>query len=301
MDNVPHRLGPWRGTGITEQTIMKGWYPDPDGTPGRYRFFDGATWSAATTDDPRTPPPLTADERHNRRAVRGLAVIAAVTVVGLLIIWGATRTITGSLSPLGEGATRPAAEDAATPGRSLPPGDPCRGGSPTTRAQHPADDRVHGGNLSFPAAPGFAQATPEGRLTFAWDTSQQTFTVDQDPAWVAQLAVGQVRAADGFGPGAQGAAERVLRCVLASDLYRPYDASAALTGSAPRTVSGSDGWRVAAQVLVGADGLAVPGDRVTVVVVPDGENWGLFLSAVPIGNESLAAAARAAADGLAAS
>ncbi|MFC7620487.1 DUF2510 domain-containing protein [Microlunatus sp. GCM10028923] len=34
-----------------------GWYPDPDGTSGRYRYWDGQSWSATTTTDPRTDPP----------------------------------------------------------------------------------------------------------------------------------------------------------------------------------------------------------------------------------------------------
>lgn len=34
-----------------------GWFPDPDGTPGRYRYWDGDSWSPVTTDDPRTDHP----------------------------------------------------------------------------------------------------------------------------------------------------------------------------------------------------------------------------------------------------
>ena len=35
-----------------------GWYPDPAGTPGRYRYWDGQAWSETTTTDPAaTPPP----------------------------------------------------------------------------------------------------------------------------------------------------------------------------------------------------------------------------------------------------
>ena len=34
-----------------------GWYPDPAGVPGRYRYWDGSQWSTVTTDDPRRPSP----------------------------------------------------------------------------------------------------------------------------------------------------------------------------------------------------------------------------------------------------
>ena len=31
---------------------LTGWYPDPGGAADRYRYWDGTTWSATTTDDP---------------------------------------------------------------------------------------------------------------------------------------------------------------------------------------------------------------------------------------------------------
>jgi hypothetical protein len=34
-------------------------------------------------------------------------------------------------------------------------------------------------------------------------------------------------------------------------------------------------------------GLTFAGDQVTVIVVPDGSDWGLFFGAVPIGDQAL--------------
>src|SRR5918995_5696586 len=34
-----------------------GWYPDPAGVPGRYRYWDGSQWSTVITEDPRGPGP----------------------------------------------------------------------------------------------------------------------------------------------------------------------------------------------------------------------------------------------------
>ncbi|MGI8457808.1 MAG: DUF2510 domain-containing protein [Propionibacteriaceae bacterium] len=34
-----------------------GWYPDPGGQPKTFRYWDGKVWSAATTQNPNTPPP----------------------------------------------------------------------------------------------------------------------------------------------------------------------------------------------------------------------------------------------------
>ncbi|MBA8796198.1 hypothetical protein FHX74_003851 [Friedmanniella endophytica] len=34
-----------------------GWYPDPGGQPGLYRYWDGKAWSAGTSTNPASPPP----------------------------------------------------------------------------------------------------------------------------------------------------------------------------------------------------------------------------------------------------
>ena len=34
-----------------------GWYPDPAGAPGRYRWWDGARWTQAIGESPKAPPP----------------------------------------------------------------------------------------------------------------------------------------------------------------------------------------------------------------------------------------------------
>lgn len=38
-------------------SAQAGWYPDPGGGPGLYRYWDGRAWSAATTAHPGAPPP----------------------------------------------------------------------------------------------------------------------------------------------------------------------------------------------------------------------------------------------------
>jgi len=35
----------------------QGWYPDPGGEPGMYRYFDGAAWSEALSPTPLPGPP----------------------------------------------------------------------------------------------------------------------------------------------------------------------------------------------------------------------------------------------------
>ena len=63
---------------------MQGWYPDPAGAPGRFRYWDGTTWSTVDHDQPgrsataRTPSAgspaaptaatRVADRRNSRRS-----------------------------------------------------------------------------------------------------------------------------------------------------------------------------------------------------------------------------------------
>jgi hypothetical protein len=49
---VPHRL-----EGVTGAP-RPGWYPDPAGAPGLYRWWDGGNWAQVTSDSAQAPPPL---------------------------------------------------------------------------------------------------------------------------------------------------------------------------------------------------------------------------------------------------
>ena len=83
-----------------------GWYPDPAGTPGGYRFWDGTTWSAevrggpaapdgpSTTPNPGTPtppnpgtptPPGPSGRRPLVIAVLGL-LLALALIVGAVVL-----------------------------------------------------------------------------------------------------------------------------------------------------------------------------------------------------------------------
>ncbi len=284
---------------------MEGWYPDPAGTPGLYRYWDGATWSAVTTADPRQPPPTAGSDapRPPTGRVRPALLVGVLLVVAIVIVAVAlgvrarplqpntdpppTSTVTGwdDSSP----TPTPGAPTPPVSGGPPPPLVPCPQAASPGRAEHPVDDRVYGGNLSFPRVDSFAAEVPEPRLSFASDVTQQYQPVNNNPGWIAQLAVGRLAGADGFVHGPRNTAESVLNCIVTSSLYELEDhAIRRDLRSAAITVSGRPGWLVEANISVAKAGLPFDGDHVIVVVVGDGNDFGLFFGAVPIGNEDLA-------------
>ena len=82
-------------------------------------------------------------------------------------------------------------------------------------------------------------------------------------------------------------AESLVQCLVTGSMYQPYDPTRSDRRSEATTVSGRPGWLVEVEVSVAEPGLPFPGDRVVAVVVPDGDNWGFFFGAVPIGDVGL--------------
>jgi hypothetical protein len=80
-----------------------GWYPDPAGATGLYRWWDGTQWAEVTSDSPQAPPPIpiptkaAAEGFETRRHTSSLRVAAALGLgfalfvsasIGLgLVIW----------------------------------------------------------------------------------------------------------------------------------------------------------------------------------------------------------------------
>ena len=292
---------------------LTGWYPDPGGAPGRYRYWDGTQWSTETTDDPRQPPPRPATP--SRRRLPAFWIVAAVAALALLaIIAVGVITVLRGIAPIttpqdppptvvgGDDSSptpTPTPTPTPSPSRSASPSPstgspaplvPCPLGIPNLRAAHPVDYRVYVGNLSFLAEPTFQTAADEERLNFAWDVTQQKLPVSSQPAWIAQLAVGQLRGSDGFVNDPRNTAESVVQCAISGDLYSPFAPTRTDRRSEAIIIDGREGWLIESDITVTAPGLAFPGDRTIFIVVRDGENWGMFFGAVPIGDAGLDAA-----------
>jgi len=169
------------------------------------------------------------------------------------------------------------------------------------RAPHPIDGRVYGGNLSFEAQPAFEGAVIEQRFTFAYDVLQQQVMVSQNPPWIAQLAVGQLRAKDGFVNDPRNTVESLAQCVVTGNMYRPYLPTRTDIRSESLSINGRSGWLIDSEITVDRPDLQVKGDHVIFLVVRDRKDWGFFFGAVPIGNARLDAVLATTIRGLRAS
>src|SRR6476620_4654922 len=134
-----------------------GWYPDPGGQPGMFRYWDGRSWSAALSPTPAAapprsaaagrPPPTTSARtapgqppgRPPRRQrgwgwLVGLAaIVIALVVITVLVVQRVLPNVVNPVVPGGQ----PSAEVCPKPDNGTP--DP-----------QPGDGRVHAGTLSYP-------------------------------------------------------------------------------------------------------------------------------------------------------
>jgi Protein of unknown function (DUF2510) len=300
-----------------------GWYPDPAGTPGSFRYWDGSQWSTVTADLPHRPqpgkgastPPSESGSPAGPSRKRRLAVIIGVfavvltTVVAATVFAGGLRQVVSTSAP----TSTPSGLDDSSPTPTATPTTSasatptpkalvrCPRGDPILRAAHPIDGRVHGGNLSFEEQPTFESAAIETRFSFAYDVLQQSVVVSQNPPWIAQLAVGQLRGKDGFVNDPRNTVESLAQCVITGNMYNPYLPTRTDIRSESLSIDGRSGWLIDTEITVDRPDLQVKGDHVIFLVVRDGENWGFFFGAVPLGNAQLDTVLAATIHGLRAS
>ena len=282
-----------------------GWYPDPGGRPGQFRFWDGRVWSAATTADPRTPPrvpsppvppaapgalpyappPPTARRRSAVPWLIGAVALAVVLVVVAVLVLR-------SVGPVGPG---PGPAPNPTTGT-----DVCPDAVPETATPPPVQtgDRVRSGALSYARLPApFSPPRWDSRVPFGRDVQSQDATVEQDAQgrqiWVAAVLVARLLAGDGFFGPEQGA-KVVAECVTGK-FYGNADVDRTDSRNEATTVDGRSAWLIEAHLSFSLPDVETTGETMTIVVVETvtGEA-GLFYASIPDTSPQFTAAARAA-------
>ena len=292
-----------------------GWYPDPGGGQGLFRYWDGRAWSAAISPNPSAPPPSQGlvgggtpqqggqpygqsgaygqpahgqvygsnayanyQELRKRKSPIGWWIAgAALLIIIIVVAVLAIRAVTGGdTGTTGGGSAAQPSQDACPPQSTA---------SPDAPVSHPADGRVHGGPVSYPQlGPPWSAPQPESRVPFGSDVQSQVVGVEtnydgQGSNWVASILVGELQAGDGFFTPEQGS-QIVVKCILGS-FYGNNPVKSNIKVNEKVTIDDHEGWLVESQLTFDIEGLETKGELLIVAIVSAGNRSGLYYASIP--------------------
>lgn len=259
-----------------------GWYLDPTGVPGQYRYWTGSSWSSQGTTTPGSAPTGPQDPSpRNRWAIGVLLVVVIIAVAiwrtsspGSLEAGGAqdTNSATPTVSAWDEAATS-SAHEVACPEPGTADGGSARAG------------RMRSGNISVPTIAGWADPA-SFYVSGLNDTIAQVRPVTQN--WRADSVVGTTLRQ--HFPTPQRAARALSECFVTPDNYPEMTENQTLV-TEPVTVDGHAGYWVRTKVSVSGQGPTITGDVIDVVAIDTGNplTLGVYLAAAPIGNATIQA------------
>ncbi len=266
-----------------------GWYPDPGGLSGMFRFWDGQNWSAALSATPQAAPPpspapaprtavpptanstygaLTGARRTRRSGwMLGLIVVLVALVVVMALV--VNRVTNDPGSPTGPGGTPTTAV--------------CPPQRQETPSPQPSDGRVHGGRLSYPlfGAP-WSPPVAEYGIPFGRAVLRQSVVIERAGVqeWLAAVLIGQLTAGDGFFSPKDGAAI-VVRCVTGT-FYGGSEVTRDDRANRAMTVDGHDAWLIESELGFDVPGIRAKHELLIVVIVDTGDGAaGLFYASIP--------------------
>ncbi len=292
-----------------------GWYPDPGGGQGLFRYWDGKAWSAAISPNPSAPPPSQGlvggvtqqqdDQPYGQSAygqsaygqVHGSSAYAnyqelekkkspigwwiagaALVIVIIVVAVMAIRAVTGGdTGTTGGGPVGQPSQDFCPPENTA---------SPDAPVSHPADGRVHGGPVSYPmlGAPWGPPQGPPNPVPFGTDVRTQ-MVLDQlnydgqGTNWVASILVAELQAGDGFFTPEQGA-QIVVKCILGA-FYGNHPLDSDMKVNEKTTIDGHDAWLVESQLTFDIPKLEAKGEYLIVAIVSAGNRSGLYYATIP--------------------
>lgn len=278
---------------------MPGWYPDPAGSQGRFRYWNGSAWSNETTANPADPAPGNGGGSRDpaspgSRSKTPLLIGGAVIVVALLIVaW----FIFGNNGPGGGfGGNVPEDTNSAAPTvsgwdeTSKPTPPPTDNAStiacPVTLndddTSQGSDGRIHGGGISVEKISGWSNSGMY--LQWVSDLHSQMDTVR--PGWMSNIAVGQLNYEDGF-DSPEIAARQSMECYASSGYYENFTERVDLKNEAT-TVDGHDAWWMQSEVRISSPDMPeIEGDVVDIIVIDLGDpaRMGIYFTSVTIGDD----------------
>jgi hypothetical protein len=253
-----------------------GWYPDPAGQPGRFRYWDGRGWSATTSASPQSQPLAPAPGPPRRRSplpwiLAAAAILVVITIVSILVVRG---LVGGTIIDRGRVTSAPPSADIC-PDAVQPSASPA--------AQ--TGGRVTSGRLSYAklGAP-FSEPYWDRRVPFGRDVQSQQATVEADPngtpTWVASVLIARLLAGDGFFGPEQGA--RVVASCVTGKFYGNAAVTRKDTRNKAITVDGHPAWTIESHLSFQLPKIKTTGETMIIVVVDTGDDEaGLFYASIP--------------------
>ncbi len=266
---------------------MPGWYPDPAGNPGHFRYWNGSTWSQQTTTTPQSTPappdpagPGGVPPTPHRRG-RGplVAAITAIVLLALTLTWFLNRSGTTASAPEDTNTSTPtisAWNETSTPTPSKNPSSeqaPSQAVltdcpvAPLMSLDHPDDGRLHGGHISVERLGDGWYDDESGFVSWAVDSSGQMKPIVD--SWVSNSAVGGLLKSDGF-TDPHRSALAFMSCYASSSYYNGFTGRKDLT-SQKMTIDGHSAWWLRSEIRVDFDDPSVQGDIVDLIVVDTGD------------------------------
>jgi hypothetical protein len=290
-----------------------GWYPDPGGGQGLYRYWDGRAWSAATTANPNAAPPsagLTGNGGSTGPSATGGAGQQPFGQSGQQQAYGqqtpgqqaggyaAYQQVAKKKSPIGwwigagalvlvlvivgvlvirglSSGTGPLANPQGPPSQDLCPTNEPSGA--TSAPEQQGDGRVHGGPLSYPMLPApWDQPEPDPRLPFGTDVAVQSVTIEPNYQPGSSWVASVLIGKLNAGDGfytPQQGSEVVVKCILGA-FYSDNPVQSDVKINKATEIDGHEAWLVESQLSFDIEGLQAKGELLIVAIVATGAEDG---------------------------
>jgi hypothetical protein len=297
-----------------------GWYPDPGGGQGLFRYWDGKAWSAATSPNPSAPPPsqglVSAGQPqhsgqpsgqrgqqpygHGGQPTYGQDYGSSAysnyqelekkkSPIGWWIAGAALVIVIIVVAVLAIRAVTGGGTGTSGGPVTQPSQDACPSqttASPEPSVSQPADGRVHGGPVSYPllGPPWGPPQPPSNPVPFGKDVLNQTVTVEENYDGKGTLWVASILVGElQAGDGfftPEQGSQIVVKCILGA-FYGDNPVNSNVKVNEKTTIDGHEGWLVESQLTFDIEGLETKGELLIVAIVSAGNRSGLYYASIP--------------------
>jgi|GEM_PF-4078118 len=252
-----------------------GWYPDPAGVEGRFRYWDGARWLTAVSFHPDgTPAPTpgggvpgaAAPGRLSRRGSIMVGVVAGAVLLALVIVLAVT--IPPMMRPQVPEETTPTAPVSvpATPQSPSAAELNCAGSNGVSQSDTTTEISSTGVTVTIPDTWGFRFDASQ----WTWLDDSALFgrrLKDRPGAAFEAMFLGGVAARNGFTDPERATAD-IMTCLTRYGVWNDRTYPIVEKGSEPVTVGGMPGWQRTVEIDEGAEGAKY---RLVILVLNSGQ------------------------------